>query len=187
MIWVTTGPGGLDIESAPSIRAVPSAALSTCDWSALTDLCEAAFNRPWGDFWKSIGPTVHVLAEDPARGILAHAAVLDRLVYPGDAVMRAGYVAAVAVAPDLQRRGLGTKVMEVIDRMIDAQYELGSLGTGSHDFYRRLGWLIWQGPTWIRERDGHLQRSPHNDGGIMVRITPTTPAGLDLTGPIATE
>ena len=172
---------------ATSIRVVPSATVSPGEWSALTELCEAAFNEAWGDYWESIGPGVHVLAEDPERGILAHAAIVDRLLYPGDAVLRAGYVEAVAVAPDLQRRGLGTKVMEVIDGVVDAGYELGGLGTGSHGFYHRLGWITWRGPTWIRERDGHLERSPDEDGGIMVRLTPTTPADLDLTVPLAVD
>jgi aminoglycoside 2'-N-acetyltransferase I len=172
---------------ATSIRVLPSAALSGPEWATLTDLCVTAFNEPWDDYWDSIGPGVHVLAEQEGRGIVAHAAIVDRLLYPGEATLRAGYVEAVAVWPDLQRSGLGTQVIEVIDRMLDEQYELGGLGTGSHDFYRRLGWVIWEGPTWIRERSGLLQRSPDEDGDIMVRLTPSTPAGLDLTAPIAVD
>lgn len=170
-----------------SIRVVPSAALSAREWSALTDLCVAAFNEPWDGYWESIGPGVHVLAEDAEQGIVAHAAIVDRLLYPGDAVLRAGYVEAVAVAPDQQRRGLGTRVMEVINRMIDDGYELGALGTGSQPFYARLGWVGWRGPTWIRHPDRRLERSAEEDGGIMVRITPATPPGLDLTLPIAVD
>ncbi|MEX0626310.1 MAG: GNAT family N-acetyltransferase [Chloroflexota bacterium] len=154
-----------------SIRVVPSAALSTHEWSTLTDLCVAAFAEDWDGYWESIGPGVHVMAEEAGRGIVAHAAIVDRLLYPGDATLRAGYVEAVAVVPDLQRRGLGTRVMEVINRMVDEGYELGALGTGSHEFYARLGWVIWRGPTWIRERDGRLERSP----------------GLDLSRPIAVD
>lgn len=169
------------------IRVVPSASLTPREWSTLTELCVAAFNEPWDDYWKSIGPGVHMLAEDPVRGIVAHAAIVDRLLYPGDFTLRAGYVEAVAVWPDVQRNGLGTQVMEVIDEMIDNDYELGALGTGSHGFYARLGWVAWQGPTWIRERDGHLERSPDEDGDIMVRLTPSTPPGLDLSLPIAVD
>ena len=169
------------------MRVVPSAALSASDWSTLTDLCVAAFNQDWDGYWESIGPGVHVIAEEAGRGVVAHAAIVDRLLYPGDTVLRAGYVEAVAVAPDLQRHGLGTEVMEVIDSMIDEGYQLGALGTGSHAFYARLGWVVWQGPTWIRERDGHLERSPDEDGGIMVRLTPSTPTDLDLSLPIAVE
>jgi aminoglycoside 2'-N-acetyltransferase I len=170
-----------------SLRILPSADLTAAEWSTLTDLCVAAFNEPWDTYWEDIGPGVHVLAEDPERGIVAHAAIVDRLLYPGDSTLRTGYVEAVAVWPDLQRSGLGTQVMEVIDRMIDERHELGALGTGSQPFYARLGWLVWQGPTWIRNRDGTLERSPDEDGGIMIRITPQTPPDLDLTLPIAVD
>jgi aminoglycoside 2'-N-acetyltransferase I len=169
-----------------SIRVVPSGALSTVEWSALTDLCVAAFNEDWDGYWESIGPGVHVIAEQAGRGIVAHAAIVDRLLYPGDATLLAGYVEGVAVAPDRQRQGLGTQVMEVIDSMIEEGYELGALGTGSHGFYEQLGWVVWRGPTWIRERDGRLLRSPDEDGDIMIRMTPTTP-GLDLSLPIAVD
>jgi aminoglycoside 2'-N-acetyltransferase I len=170
-----------------SIRVVPSAALSTAEWTTLTDLCVSAFNEDWDGYWESIGPGIHVIAEDAERGVVAHAAIVDRLLYPGEASVRSGYVEAVAVWPDLQRHGHGTRVMEVIDAMIDEGYELGALGTGSHGFYQRLGWETWQGPTWIRERDGHLKRSPSEDGGIMIRRTPATPPDLDLSLPIAVD
>ena len=170
-----------------SIRVLPSAELTPAQWSELTDLCVAAFDEPWGDYWEAIGPGVHVLAEDEERRILAHAAIVDRLLYPDDAVLRSGYVEAVAVLPEFQRQGHGTAVMGVIDRMIDEQHELGGLGTGSHHFYERLGWVTWQGTAWIRERDGRLVRSPDDEGGIMVRRTPATPPGLDLSLPIAVD
>ncbi len=169
------------------IRVVPSADLTAAEWATLTELCIAAFNEPWDDYWQNIGPGVHVLAQQPDRGIVAHAAIVERLLYPGSLTLRAGYVEAVAVWPDLQRTGLGTRVMDVIDSMLDAGYELGALGTGSHGFYGRLGWVIWQGPTSIRERDGRVVRSPDEDGDIMVRLTPSTPEGLDLTMPIAVD
>jgi aminoglycoside 2'-N-acetyltransferase I len=174
-------------DTAISIRIAPSAELTDSDWRTLTELCVAAFKEPWDDYWESIGPGVHVIAEQPERGIVAHAAIVDRLLYPGDLILRAGYVEAVAVWPDLQRSGLGTTVMEVIDRMLDEGYELGALGTGSHAFYARLGWVVWRGPTSIRERDGTVKRSPDEDGDIMVRLTPMTPPGVDLSLPIAVD
>jgi len=170
-----------------SLRIVASDELAAAEWSTLTDLCVAAFNEPWNTYWDDIGPGAHVLAEDAERGIVAHAAIVDRLLYPGDATLDAGYVEAVAVWPDLQRTGLGTAVMKIINRLIDGRYELGALGTGVHPFYERLGWEVWQGPAWIRKTDGALERAPDEDGGIMVRRTPTTPADLDLTLPIAVD
>src|SRR6266513_1802199 len=118
-----------------SIRIVRSAELTATEWSALTDLCVAAFNEDWDGYWESIGPGVHVMAEDRDGRILAHAAIIERILYPGDASLRTGYVEAVAVTPDLQRQGLGTEVMEVIDRLIDEEDEIGARGTGSHGFH----------------------------------------------------
>lgn len=166
---------------------MPSAGLTTTEWSTLTALCIAAFDEPWDHYWENIGPGVHVLAEDGERGIVAHAAIVDRLLHPGELTLRCGYVEAVAVWPDLQRSGLGTQVMTVIDAILDERYEIGALGTGSHGFYAPLGWVDWRGPTFIRERDGSLTRSPSEDGDVMVRLTPATPPGLDLSLPIAVQ
>ena len=170
-----------------ALRIVRSAELTPSEWLVLTNLCVAAFNEPWDTYWEDIGPGVHVLAEDAARGIVGHAAIVDRLLYPGETTLRSGYVEAVAVWPDLQAGGIGTEVMTAIDRLIDDRYELGALGTGRHSFYARLGWVVWQGPTWIRNRDGALERSVSEDGDIMVRATPRTPPDLDVTLPIAVD
>ena len=170
-----------------SLRIARSSELSERDWTDLTALCIAAFNEPWDGYWESIGPGAHVIAEEPDGAIVAHGAIVERPLYPGSQVLRSGYVEAVAVQPQLQRSGLGTLVMTEIDRLIDQGYELGALGTGSQPFYERLGWVLWRGPTWIRHPDGRLERSTDEDGGIMVRLTPRTPAGLDLSQPIAVD
>ena len=169
------------------LQITSSAALSSDDWGELTALCVAAFDEPWDGYWESIGPGVHVIARDAAGRVQAHAAIVDRVLYPGELELPAAYVEAVAVLPERQRSGLGTEVMEVIDRMIDERYQLGALGTGSQPFYERLGWEVWRGQTWIRNRDGTLERSAGEDGGIMVRRTRSTPAALDLDAPIAVD
>ncbi|HEX3219762.1 MAG TPA: GNAT family N-acetyltransferase [Candidatus Limnocylindria bacterium] len=169
------------------LRIVPSSQLLDAEWDELTALCIAAFDEPWDGYWESIGPGVHVIASGEGGRILAHAAVVDRTLYPGDLVVPAAYVEAVAVLPERQRGGLGTQVMREIDRMIDERYALGALGTGSQPFYQRLGWEVWRGPTWIRNRDGTLQRSADEDGGIMIRCTPSTPPALDLDAAIAVD
>jgi aminoglycoside 2'-N-acetyltransferase I len=170
-----------------ALRVVRSGELTPAEWSTLTELCVAAFDEPWVGYWESIGPGIHVLADDSERGIVAHAAIVDRPLYPGEATLRAGYVEAVAAWPDRQGQGHGTRVMEEINRLLDEGYELGALGTGRQSFYARLGWEVWQGPTWVRQRDGSLERTPDEDGGIMVRITPATPPDLDLSLPIAVD
>jgi aminoglycoside 2'-N-acetyltransferase I len=169
------------------LQTATSAELTSSEWDELTALCIAAFDEPWDGYWESIGPGLHVVARDASGRIAGHAAIVDRLLYPGALVVPAAYVEAVAVLPERQRSGLGTRLMEAIDGIIDERYRLGALGTGSQPFYGRLGWEVWRGPTWIRNRDGSLQRSPDEDGGIMVRLTPRTPVDLDLSGPIAVD
>ena len=170
-----------------TLRLVRSADLSAGDWTRLTELCIAAFDEPWDGYWESIGPGVHVIAEEVGQGVVAHAAIVDRPLYAGTATLRSGYVEAVAVRPHLQRSGLGTRVMREVNRLIDDGYELGALGTGSQPFYERLGWVVWCGPTWIRHPDGRQERSAAEDGGILVRLTPRTPPDLDLAEPIAVD
>jgi len=118
-----------------SLRVVPSAELTTEEWSALTDLCVAAFDEAWDSYWRDIGPGVHVLAEDPERGIVGHAAIVDRLLYPGEATLRAGYVEAVAVWPDLQAGGVGTAVMTAINRLkqgsVSLKLVVGEMAAGA--------------------------------------------------------
>lgn len=170
-----------------TLRLVRSADLTAADWTRLTELCVAAFNEPWDTYWQDIGPGLHVLGEDETGSIVAHAAIVDRPLYPGTSVLLAGYVEAVAVWPHLQHSGLGTLVMGEINRLVDEGYELGALGTGSQPFYERLGWVVWRGPIWIRHPDGRRERSANEDGGIMVRFTPRTPPDLDLAEPIAVD
>lgn len=170
-----------------ALRIVASGELTPSEWDALTALCVAAFNESWDGYWESIGPGRHVIASAGDGRIVGHAAIVDRALYPGDLVLPAAYVEAVAVLPDQQRTGIGTQLMHEINRLVDASYQLGALGTGSHEFYRRLGWETWRGPTWIRHHDGSRERSAGEDGDIMVRRTPRTPETLNLDAAIAVD
>jgi aminoglycoside 2'-N-acetyltransferase I len=91
----------------------------------------------------------------------------------------------VAIELRHQRQGLGTLLMREVDAYIVAGFELGALGTGSQAFYERLGWEAWRGPTSVRTASG-LERTPDEDGSILVLRTPTSPP-LSLTEPISCE
>lgn len=155
----------------------------------LNDLCEAAFREPFAAMWERVGPGIHVFAEARGRAV-AHAMVVDRRLYLGhepDLALDAGYVEHVATLPELQGRGHGTRVMRQIGRIVDEEYALGALTTGSNDFYARLGWQTWLGPTFVRMLDGERVRSAGEDGHVMILRTPRSPAGMDLRGPIAID
>jgi aminoglycoside 2'-N-acetyltransferase I len=68
---------------------------------------------------------------------------------------------------------------------IDRAYRLGALATGIPAFYERLGWIVWEGPTFVRT-DAGLLRTTEEDGSVLVRPTPTSP-DLDRSAPISCE
>jgi aminoglycoside 2'-N-acetyltransferase I len=111
---------------------------------------------------------VHVLAwEEDA--LVGHASVVQRrLLYDGRA-LRAGYVESVAVRPDRRRRGIGAAMMEQIERVVRAAYELGALGAteAGAALYRSRGWKRWQGETWALAPSGPV-RTESEDGDIYV-------------------
>ena len=104
------------------------------------------------DWDHSLGGT-HFLA-DLDGSIVAHASVIEREIEVGGLPLRTGYVEAVAVAPGRQGQGIGSRLMEEVDALIDERFELGVLGTGRHAFYERLGWMTWRGQAFVRTPDG---------------------------------
>ncbi len=83
--------------------------------------------------------------------------------------MRTGYVEAVAVRPDRQRRGLGAAVMQALDPVVRGAYELGALAAGEDAgrLYVSLGWQRWRGATWALTPRG-IERTPDDDDSIYV-------------------
>lgn len=152
----------------------------------------AMFDAVWGDKegqfsgddWTSaIGGTHFLLEIDGA--MVSHASVVERVLETGDRELRTGYVEAVATRPEHQRRGYATQVMQAVGSFVDERYELGALGTGLSAFYERFGWEVWRGPTSVRTERGVIE-TPDEDGLVMIRRTPTTPA-LDLDFPICCD
>jgi aminoglycoside 2'-N-acetyltransferase I len=170
------------------LRRVPTHELTASEIRAIRELLWAAF--PSGDEafteddWQHAIGGLHFVLELDGK-VLAHASVVGRELRVGGRPVQAGYVEAVATDPDHQGRGLGTRVMRDVTSYIQERFELGALGTGSHHFYQRLGWLTWRGPSSVRTDDG-THRTPDEDGYILVLPTPSSPH-LDLTAPISCE
>jgi aminoglycoside 2'-N-acetyltransferase I len=135
------------------------------------------------DDWQHAVGGTHFLAEEHGR-IVGHASVVERDIRVAGSPIRTGYVEAVATAVDRQRSGIGTRLMREVAEHL-ASHELGALGTGSHAFYERLGWVTWRGPSSVRTAEGE-RPTPEEDGYIMVLRTPRTPP-LDLDAPISCE
>ena len=171
------------------LRALTTTELAPADLVGLRALLDAAFRSdedpvfPESDWLHALGGR-HFLLELHGA-IVAHASVVGRELHAAGRALRTGYVEAVATAPEVQGRGLGSIVMRAAGAHILQTYELGALGTGEHGFYARLGWRTWQGPTFVRTPTGE-ERTQDEDGGIMVLLTPASD-GLDLGGPLSCD
>jgi aminoglycoside 2'-N-acetyltransferase I len=173
----------------PTVRRVASADLTVQELAGIRELLWAAFaDDEDGGFteadWDHALGGIHVIAEQEGV-VVGHAAVVERTIHIGDRALRAGYVEAVATAPDRQGSGVGTRVMDKVGGIIRDGYDLGALGTGAHRFYGRLGWETWRGQAFVRTSEGP-KRTPDEEGFIMVLRTPLTP-DLNMTAPISCE
>ncbi len=176
--------------AAVSLRSVSTAGLSEVDLAAIRALLLEAFaddelgGFDEDDWLHALGGT-HLVLEASGE-IVGHAAVVERELHVAGRPLRVGYVEAVAVQPQRQRTGLGTRLMsEVSALIVERGFELGALGTGSHAFYERLGWRTWRGPSSVRTDDGE-RPTPDEDGFILVLRTPASPP-LHLTDPISCD
>jgi aminoglycoside 2'-N-acetyltransferase I len=141
-----------------------------------------------GDFgpsdWEHTLGGMHALVwEDDA--LVAHGSMVQRrLLYEGRA-LRCGYVEAVGVRPDRQRRGYGAAVMDALERLIRGAYDLGALGTTDegYEFYLARGWQAWSGETYALTPSG-VVRTEEDDGGVLV--LPVTVA-LDPSVPLTCD
>jgi aminoglycoside 2'-N-acetyltransferase I len=101
--------------------------------------------------------------------LVGHASVVQRRLLHRDAVLRTGYVEGVGVHPDWQRHGLGSRMMEAIEHIIEGAYEIGALGASDDavNLYQRRGWIRWLGPTSALTPAG-IVRTPEEDGCVYV-------------------
>jgi alditol oxidase len=171
------------------LRELSTAELTAVEVTAIRAMLEVAFGndeeeRFTEDDWlHALGGTHFVLDLDGR--IVGHASVVERQIHIDGRPLRTGYVEAVAIAPDRQGTGFGSRLMDRVTAFIRDRFELGALGTGRHGFYERLGWLTWTGPGSVRTGDG-TRRTPDEDGYLMVLATPSSPA-LDRAAAISCE
>ena len=170
------------------LRRIRTADLTEPEVHAIREILWAAFigeEAMTEEDWQHSAGGVHILLEQSGRTV-AHASVVERDIRVARRPYRTGYVEAVAVEPSWQRRGLGTRLMAEVADVVREGFELGALGTGTPEFYERLGWRRWRGPTFVRTSAGDI-RTAEDDGGILVLETPTTPLPLDLDAPITCD
>jgi aminoglycoside 2'-N-acetyltransferase I len=170
------------------VRRLASDELAPDEAAVLRELFRAAWGENSDEFtdedWEHSIGGLHFILE-AAGTIVAHASVVERELHTGGHILATGYVEAVATRPTHQRQGHGSALMRELDEYIDQAFQLGALGTGNLAFYQRLGWVVWQGPTFVRTDSG-LIRTGEEDGSVLVRFTARSPE-LNLRAPISCE
>jgi aminoglycoside 2'-N-acetyltransferase I len=177
------------VHGVPRVRRSTTDELTDAEVGAIRRIMTEAFGDDEEDRfeepdWEHALGGVHVIVEVDGA-IVAHAAVVERELHVGGRPLRAGYVEAVATAPTRQGEGFGTLAIEAVNEIIQREYEIGALGTGSHHFYERLGWETWRGPAFVRTPNGD-RRTPDEEGFILILRTALTPP-LDLAAPISCD
>lgn len=128
-----------------------------------------------GDFapedWEHANGGVHFLGYVDDE-LVAHGAVVSRLMDIADATLAVGYVEAVAVHPAVQGNGLGTTLMRAITEHCASKFEVSMLSTDEHVFYARLGWRRFIGESYVRTFEG-VRRTQDEDGGLMMLLPDT--------------
>lgn len=98
--------------------------------------------------------------------LLAHGAVVSRSIQVDGIRTLMGYVEGVAVDPRNWRNGYGTQLLSEITRHCRSEFQLSMLSTGDKEFYRRHGWLDFEGESYILQ-EGVKVRSEDEDEGLM--------------------
>lgn len=134
--------------------------------------------------WEHAMGGIHAIAWR-ADLLVGHASVVQRRIVHDGQALRTGYVEGVGVHPEWQRQGAGGRMMEALERIIEAAYDIGALGATDEaaSLYEHRGWVRWLGPTSAITSAG-IRRTPDEDGCIYVLPNAST---LDIGGELTCD
>lgn len=163
------------------LRVAHTAELGEPERQAARGLLYDVFDDMTEADWEHALGGMHAVVHEGAE-IVGHAALVMRRVIHQGRALRAGWVEAVAVRSDRRRRGLGTAMMEALERFIRGGYDVGVLGASDQGaaFYARRGWRPWRGRTFALTPAGVARTADEDD---CVFLYPASDAAaLDFTG-----
>jgi aminoglycoside 2'-N-acetyltransferase I len=167
----------------PSVDVAHTAQLDAATLQSIRRLLDNAFGADMSDdaFDHVLGG-MHALVWE-AGELAAHGAVVQRQLFLDGRPLRSGYVEGVAVRGDRRGRGYAALVMDALERIIRAAYDLGALGASElgAGLYRHRGWSQWQGPTWALAPSGLIRTEGEDADVHVLEIGPP----LDVTGDLA--
>jgi aminoglycoside 2'-N-acetyltransferase I len=128
MISETRDPDGLVLRVGHSADWEPE------ELGRALELLGVVFDDLTPEDWEHALGGTHVLASRDGQAI-GHASLVQRRLLYREQALRTGYVEGVAVHPAHQRKGVGGRMMDVLEGMIRRAFELGALGAsdeGAH-------------------------------------------------------
>lgn len=131
-------------------------------WELFNDAFEGDFST--SDFENACGGQ-HFIRFERQR-IVAHAAVVERLVSIDSSVLKIGYVEAVSVASSVQGSGLGSQIMIEVTDFCRKTYSIALLSSEETGFYERFGWERFTGESYSNTQSG-IVRTQEDDGSLM--------------------
>jgi aminoglycoside 2'-N-acetyltransferase I len=134
--------------SRTTLRTVHTARLTPAELTGIRALLDDAFDGDFGDEdWDHGLGGMHALIEGPDGQLLAHGSLVMRRVQHRGSSLRIGYVEAVAVRADRRRQGLGGRIMDALEEIVDRAYVLGALSASDAGaaLYAARGWQVWPG------------------------------------------
>ena len=151
------------------IQVAHTADVDPATLRAARSLLERVFEGDFADSdWEHSLGGMHALAWEGDE-LVGHASLIQRRLLHRGRALRAGYVEGVGVRADRQRRGHGAALMDALERIIRAAYDLGALGASDDGarLYEARGWTRWPGPTSAITPRGVI-RTAEEDGCIYV-------------------
>jgi aminoglycoside 2'-N-acetyltransferase I len=173
MVWVS------------DVRLAHTADLDAATLTAARALLDEVFAGDMtDDDWEHALGGMHALVWE-GGDLVGHASVIQRRLLHGGRALRTGYLEGVGVRADRRRRGHATAMMQALERVVRAAYDLGALGATDEaaPMYSARGWKRWRGPLSAITPTG-ITRTEAEEGSIYV-LPGAVP--LDLSGELTCD
>ncbi|NLT06169.1 MAG: GNAT family N-acetyltransferase [Solirubrobacterales bacterium] len=148
-------------------------------------MLHSAFDGSFTDSdWEHCLGGMHVVVLDGDEPI-AHAAVVQRRLLHHGRALRSGYVEGVAVRSDRRGEGHAATVMDAVESICAAAYDIAALGATDRalGFYTSRGWLPWRGTCSALTPEG-IVSTPVDAESLFVL---PGDSGIDVTGEITCD
>jgi aminoglycoside 2'-N-acetyltransferase I len=158
--------------------------LTNKEYAEIIALTTQAFERDYTPYMEMFTNPTHILGRLNGK-LVSYVAFITRWLQMGNKpLMRAAYIEGLAADLEYRNKGFASQIMNRAAAEIQ-DFDIAALSTGSHGFYERLGWKIWEGPLYAR-KEIELIAMPEEQGCVMVYALPKTPP-LDITAPLSIE